>query len=252
MGVAIAGEETIIHTDETMQTTPTALLGLGFLLGLRHALDVDHLAAVSTLVSTRRTLWGASIVGAVWGLGHTTALLLASIGMIALHTQIPPALARGLELCVALMLVGLGANLLRTLRRGGHVHLHEHTHDGHTHVHPHVHAPGAESSHQHARVGGRPFVVGLVHGLAGSAGLMLVVLATIPSPALAFGYVAVFGVGSLGGMMAMSSLIGMPLALAAERFGRVERVLKAGAALASIAVGSALAWSIGIDAGLLS
>ena len=235
-----------------MHTTPAALLGFGFLLGLRHALDVDHLAAVSTLVSTRRSLWSASLVGAVWGLGHTAALLLAALGVIALHAEIPATLARGLELCVALMLVGLGANLLRTLRRGGHVHLHVHTHDGHTHVHPHVHGPGAEDRHQHARVGGRPFLVGLVHGLAGSAGLMLVVLATIPSPALAFAYVAVFGVGSIGGMMAMTSLLGVPFALATERFGRVERVLKTSAALASIGVGAALAWSIGIDAGLLS
>jgi high-affinity nickel-transport protein len=235
-----------------MHTTPLALLGLGFALGLRHALDVDHLAAVSTLVSTRRSLWGASMVGAVWGFGHTAALLIASIGVIALHTHIPPEVARGLELCVALMLVGLGANLLRTLWRGGHLHLHPHTHDGHAHVHPHVHEPGTEHRHQHARVGGRPFLVGLVHGLAGSAGLMLVVLATIPSPALAFGYVAVFGAGSIGGMMAMSSLLGVPLALATERFERVERLLKTGAALASIAVGVALAWSIGMDAGLLS
>jgi hypothetical protein len=235
-----------------VQTTPMALLGLGFLLGLRHALDVDHLAAVSTLVSARRSLWSASTVGALWGLGHTAALLVASVGVIALHTQIPPTLARALELCVALMLVGLGANLLRTIRSGGHVHLHEHAHDGHTHVHPHVHESGNEHSHQHARVGGRPFLVGLVHGLAGSAGLMLVVLATIPSPTLAFTYVAVFGVGSIGGMMAMSSLLGVPLALAADRFVRVERVLKTGAALASIGIGVALAWSIGMDAGLLS
>ena len=235
-----------------MHPTPMALLSLGFVLGLRHALDVDHLAAVSTLVSARRSVFGASIVGAVWGLGHTTSLLLASIGVIALHAQIPASLARGLEFCVALMLVGLGANLLRTLRRGGHIHLHPHTHDGHAHVHPHLHEPGSEDSHQHSGVGSRPFLVGLVHGLAGSAGLMLVVLATIPSPALALAYVAVFGVGSIGGMMAMSSLLGVPLALAAERFTRVERVLKTGAALASIGIGVALAWSLGMDAGLLS
>jgi len=228
------------------------LLGFGFLLGIRHALDVDHLAAVSTLVSTRRSRWSAPIVGAVWGLGHTAALLVASMGVIALHTEIPPTVSRGLELCVALMLVGLGTNLLRTLWRGGHLHLHEHAHGGHAHVHPHVHELGAANAHRHVRVGGRPFVVGVVHGLAGSAGLMLVVLATIPSPALAFGYVAVFGAGSIAGMIAMSSLLGVPLALAADRFARVAQVLETSAALASIVIGVGLAWSIGVDAGVLS
>ncbi|TMB01065.1 MAG: hypothetical protein E6J70_08960, partial [Deltaproteobacteria bacterium] len=95
-----------------MPTTPLALLGFGFLLGVRHALDVDHLAAVSTIVSERRSLWSSSLVGALWGLGHTAALLAASVAVIALHTEIPPRLAHGLELCVALMLVGLGLNLL--------------------------------------------------------------------------------------------------------------------------------------------
>jgi high-affinity nickel-transport protein len=95
-------------------------------------------------------------------------------------------------------------------------------------------------------------VVGVVHGLAGSAGLMLVVLATIPSPALAFGYVAVFGAGSIAGMIAMSSLLGVPLALAADRFARVAQVLETSAALASIVIGVGLAWSIGVDAGVLS
>ena len=231
-----------------MPSTALGLLAVGFVLGLRHALDVDHLAAVSTLVSQRRSLWSSSLVGAIWGLGHTASLLAVGVLVIGLHTAIPPAVAHALELGVAVMLIGLGANLLRTVLRGDTIHHHAHTHDGHHHVHPHVHpvGTGADVGHHHVRgAGRRPFLVGLMHGLAGSAGLMLVVLATIPSPALAVAYLVVFGVGSIGGMMAMSALLGVPLLLANERFARAETVVQSTAALGSITVGVLLAWQMG-------
>jgi len=235
--------------------SPFAILGLGFVLGLRHALDVDHLAAVSTIVSQRRGLLRSSLVGAVWGLGHTAALLAAGVAVIAFHAEMPPRLGQALELGVAAMLIGLGLNLLWTVRRGGRVHLHSHAHGGHHHVHAHVHAvdhaPASEHHHT-VRSARRPFLVGLVHGLAGSAALMLAVLATIPSPALAVAYIAVFGVGSIGGMMIMSTLLGLPLAIAAERFARAEVALRAVAGLTSVAVGLVLAWEIGVQAGLLA
>ncbi len=224
------------------------LLGLGFALGLRHALDVDHLAAVSTIVSQRRSLWASSLVGALWGLGHTAALLAVGLGVIVLHTEIPPTVARGLELGVAAMLVGLGLNVLRTLwKAGGAVHHHGHTHGDRRHVHPHVHAPGESAAHHHpVRSARRPFFVGLVHGLAGSAGLMLAVLAAIPSPALGVAYVAVFGGGSIGGMVLMSALLGVPLALASGRFARAEVALRTCAGLGSVSIGLVLAWEIGV------
>ncbi len=234
-----------------MGTSPLAVLGLGFVLGVRHALDVDHLAAISTLVATRRSLGGASRLGALWGLGHTVALLVVAAGVIAFQAEIPPAVGRALELGVAVMLIALGARLLRTLWRGGRLHLHVHAHGGRVHAHPHVHAPAAAERHEHAGIG-RPFLVGLVHGVAGSAGLMLAVLATIPSPALALAYVATFGAGSIGGMVAMSSLLGLPVVLATERFAPVERALRLAAGLASVGVGAALAWEIGASAGLLA
>jgi high-affinity nickel permease len=249
-----------------MPTTPLALLGLSFVLGLRHALDVDHLAAVSTIVSQRRSLRSASLVGALWGLGHTAALIVMALVVIALRTEIPPRVASALELGVAAMLVGLGVSFLWTLVSGGQLHHHAHAHGGHVHVHPHVHAPAraggtngphvrrqleAADGHHHAWAWRRPVAVGLVHGLAGSAGLMVAVLAVIPSPALALGYVAVFGAGSIAGMVAMSALLGVPLALAAEHFGRAEAVLRACAALGSVTVGLALAWQIGVETGVL-
>src|SRR5690349_20492415 len=105
-----------------MPDTALGLLGFGFLLGLRHALDVDHLAAVSTFVTQRRSVWSSSLVGAVWGLGHTVSLHAVGVVVIGLHTQVPPRVANALELAVGAMLVGLGLNLLCTLRRGGLLH----------------------------------------------------------------------------------------------------------------------------------
>ena len=230
-----------------MPATPLTLLGFGFVLGLRHALDVDHLAAVSTLVTQRRSLWRASLVGALWGLGHTAALLAASVVVIGLHAEIPPRLASALELGVAVMLVVLGLNLLRTVWTGGTLHHHVHSHGDRAHVHPHLHDsdPTTGDGHHHLRTGRRPFLVGLVHGLAGSGALMLAVLATIPSPALALAYVGIFGAGSIAGMMAMSTLFGLPLVLVGGRFASAELALRLGAALGSLAVGLRLAWELG-------
>ncbi len=233
-----------------MPTSPLAILGLGFVLGLRHALDVDHLAAVSTIVSQRRSLLRSSLVGALWGLGHTVSLVAVAVAVIGLHAEIPPSVGHLLELGVAVMLVVLGVNLLRSVA-AGQVHLHAHAHGGRTHVHPHLHAYET-SSHDHGPSRRRPFLVGLVHGLAGSAGLMLAVVATIPSPVLALAYVVVFGIGSVGGMTAMSALLGIPALLTTERFAGAERVLRIGAAVASVAIGLQLAWQIGMEAGLLA
>ena len=230
-----------------MPATPLALLGFGFVLGLRHALDVDHLAAVSTIVGQRRSLWSSSLVGALWGLGHTAALLAAAVAVIGLHAEIPPRLASALELGVAVMLVVLGLNLLRTVWTGGTLHHHVHSHGDRAHVHPHLHDsdPTTGDGHHHLRTGRRPFLVGLVHGLAGSGALMLAVLATIPSPALALAYVGIFGAGSIAGMMAMSTLFGLPLVLVGGRFASAELALRLGAALGSLAVGLRLAWELG-------
>lgn len=237
-----------------MPHSALGLLGFGFLLGLRHALDVDHLAAVSTLVAQRRSVWSSSLVGALWGLGHTAALLAVALVVIGLHAEVPPGLGRALELAVAAMLIGLGSNLLWTVWRGGRVHAHQHEHGGgHEHVHLHVHAPADDGGPHHHRVRAarRPFLVGLVHGLAGSAAVMLAVVATIPSPSLALAYVASFGCGSIAGMVTMSALVGMPLALATERFARADLAVRVSAGVGSVAVGVLLAGEIAAEAGFV-
>jgi len=233
-----------------MSTSPFAVLSFGFVLGLRHALDVDHLAAVSTIVSQRRGLWRSSLIGAAWGLGHTVSLVAVAVGVIGLHAQISPAVGRLLELGVAGMLIVLGLNLLRSVA-SGRVHVHRHMHAGRPHAHPHRHAP-ARPDHDHGPSGRRPFLVGLVHGLAGSAALMLAVVAAIPSPALALAYVGVFGIGSVGGMAVMSTLFAIPAFLAGELFAGADRVLRLGTATASVAIGLHLAWQIGAEAGVLA
>lgn len=221
------------------QIAPAAL-GLGFTLGLRHALDADHIAAVSTLVSESRNIWRSSLVGTWWGLGHTAALLAAGIAVIGLKLTIPPAMAHWMETAVALMLVFLGARAVLTALRGWKIHRHVHAHDGSRHVHLHVHSSGADHVHQHRHLlalGVRPFLVGLVHGLAGSAGLMILVLSTISSVFTGIVFIVVFGLGSTAGMLLMSSLISLPFVWTVERFRFVLQGLQLAVGFGSIVFG---------------
>jgi ABC-type nickel/cobalt efflux system permease component RcnA len=225
-----------------------ATLGLGFVLGLRHALDPDHLVAVSTLVSEERSLWRASLVGMSWGIGHTASLVVFGTAIAVFRLAVTPRWSEWLEFSVGCMLVVLGANVLRKLGRNPPLHVHTHEHDGVVHSHLHFHVGDAGHSHTHRtlKLGGRPFVVGIVHGLAGTAALTLIVVSAIPSLALAVGYLLIFGLGTIGGMIAMSILMSVPFALAAGRFVRLERVVRLAAGLASLSFGIVLALSVGL------
>ncbi len=238
----------------TMDWLSTAyVLGLGLTLGVKHALDADHLAAVSTIVSERKSLLSSCAVGGLWGIGHSVALLAAGVAVIFLHVELGPRTALALELGVAIMLVGLGVNALRKLLQGGTLHLHTHRHGGRLHVHPHFHFGAPETAshtHHETAVGARPLLVGMVHGLAGSAALMLLVLATIPSPVAGFAYLLVFGIGSTGGMLCMSALMGLPLQLTAAYFGRADLAVRALAGLFSLGLGMLMVYQIGFVEGL--
>ncbi len=229
------------------------VLGVGLAFGLKHALDADHLAAVSTILGESHGLWRSSLVGAVWGLGHTLALLAVGVVVVLFQVRISEGLAQALELLVACMLIWLGASALWKVARGGQLHLHAHQHGPFRHVHPHAHLGEREQAHTHhgLQPGFRSLVVGMVHGLAGSAALMLLVLTTIPSPALGLLYIAVFGLGSIGGMVVMSVLVSLPLKLTAERFGRAHATLRAAASLLSLGIGSAMVYEIGFASGWL-
>ncbi|MEO6323201.1 MAG: sulfite exporter TauE/SafE family protein [Thermoanaerobaculia bacterium] len=233
--------------DSAIQAPFLVTLGLGFLLGLRHALDADHLVAVSTIVGRHKSLWRSSVIGAYWGLGHTVSLLLASVVVIGLRRTIPQRAAQGLEVLAGLMLVVLGLDLLRRAAKG-ELSVHTHEHDGHVHLHAHT---GRVPEKAHHHIGKRPFIVGMVHGLAGSAALTIVVLSTIQSPWAGLFYVLVFGLGTIVGMLVMSAAVGLPFALAARKASRLAGRVQVLAALSSIGFGLWYAYRILFVEGLL-
>lgn len=251
---------------EPLDVGAFTLLGLGFILGLKHALDADHLVAVSAIVSEHKGFLGSSVVGAMWGIGHTASLLAVGILVLALRMQIPEGIATWLEMAVAVMIVFLGVRVLWRLRGGGGVHIHAHSHDSHVHAHPHLHSATELHAHEamhspshhhssaegwtgrflhHAKSGKKSIVIGMVHGMAGSAGLMLLVLSSISSTALGVLCIALFGIGSILGMLVMSTLIGLPFVFTAHRSNRVNVIVRGLAGVISIAFGLFLAWELG-------
>ncbi|MBL8962275.1 MAG: high-affinity nickel-transport family protein [Gemmatimonadetes bacterium] len=197
-----------------------SLLVLGFLLGLRHALDPDHVVAVAAIVARHPSVVTAARVGALWGLGHS-ATILAVGGVIAwFRVSVAEGVAQALEFGVALMLVAIGVTNLRTT-------------EGH-------HASPA-----------RPALVGMMHGLAGSAAVALLVLATVSDARQALAYLAVFGLGTIVAMTAVTAAMAVPLRAASDRLSSARRGLLAVSGWASIAVGLWLAVTLAMDAGLL-
>jgi len=229
-----------------------ATLLVGLLLGLRHALEADHLAAVATLVEGRGPLRRAALTGLVWGAGHAMTLALVGGALVALRVRVPERVAFYCEFGVALMLVGLGARALASGLRS-RLHLHEHEHDGVAHAHLHLHAAGhdagslrAPHDHPHPLSGGlRPFLVGCLHGLAGTGALVLLVLTTLPTVLLGWLYLGIFGLGSIAGMLLMSLILGAPLALARRRAASLYILLRLAAGGGSVALGILLCFRIG-------
>jgi hypothetical protein len=184
--------------------------GLGSLLGMRHALEPDHLAAVSTLVTQERNGYKAALLGACWGIGHTLSLVVAGTALVLLRAEMPARLADAFELAVAIMLVGLGVRAIhQAARQGPSGPVHVHHHGGHVHVHSGVPAHIHIGTWTLAR---RPLLVGAVHGLAGSGALTALVVAMLPTTTARLIYMAVFGIGSTIGMAALSGVLGWPLA----------------------------------------
>jgi ABC-type nickel/cobalt efflux system permease component RcnA len=231
-----------------------ALLGLGFVFGLKHATEVDHVVAVSTIVSEHKSVFRSAVVGGLWGAGHTASLVIVGVIALLFRVAIPVSVAKWLEFGVALMVITLGAlAVVRVLRKRADVHMHRHSHDGHSHVHIHFHEnetkhSGVVSSHSHAisEIGFKPLLVGAMHGLAGSAALTLLVLTQIRSVMLGLLYLAVFGIGSTIGMLLMSGLIGLPFALSTRRISRANFGLQTVAGALSILFGVWYAYESGI------
>lgn len=255
--------------------TLLAILALGFFLGMRHATDPDHVIAVSTIVSRERSVRHAGLIGILWGLGHTITIVLVGAAIIVFSIVIPARVGLSMELSVGLMLVLLGVMNLTGLTRwitetltpagqetaghsrphfdGGFVHSHPHRHEDHDH--PGEQAPSwldGTVSRLGLYQSLRPLVVGVVHGLAGSAAVALLVLTTIRNPVWAVAYLMVFGVGTIAGMMLITAAIAMPLALGGRRFGRMNRYFATASGFLSLGFGLFLVYQIGFADGLFT
>ena len=229
-----------------MEPSLLATLVFGFGLGLQHSFDADHLVAMSTMVGRSGSVPRAAVMGAIWGLGHTAALLAAALAVIALRLSVAPVMADALEVGVGVMLIVLGGDvLLHALEGALRIHSHAHVHEGSEHRHLHVHVrPVVTHEHAHPGTMRRPFLVGVVHGLAGSAALMLAVLGTIGDAWTGLLYVAVFGCGTIVGMLALSTLLGLPFAVGARRSAALALRLRVVVGIGAVAVGLSHTWRV--------
>lgn len=218
------------------------IMGLGFLLGMQHALEADHIAAVSSIAARRSNLADIVKHGLTWGLGHTLTLFAFAGAAILLGHSIPDSLARPIETVVGIMLVGLGANVLWRLWRD-RVHFHQHRHgDGTHHIHIHSHAneagPHERNAHEHDHgFRWRSLLVGLMHGMAGSAALLVLAASQVANSFYGLLYVVLFGIGSMLGMAALSTVIAMPLAASARRLTWANRAIQGGIGIITIGIG---------------
>ena len=248
------------------------ILGLGFFLGVRHATDSDHIVAVTTIVTRQRDIAAAAMTGLLWGLGHSLTVIAVGSAIILFNQAIPAWLGAGMELSVGAMLVVLGLfniaayfNLRPAVWRGAGpgqaeiVHSHPHSHGDYVHNHPHGHGP---EMHPHksdetplaamdrrfgrSSVYGRlrPIIVGVVHGLAGSAAVTLIVVAAVPDPRWAVAYLLVFGAGTIAGMMLVTMSIASALRAVGAHSGALGRHLGLAAGVASVIFGVVFAYQI--------
>jgi ABC-type nickel/cobalt efflux system permease component RcnA len=251
------------------------ILLFGFFLGMRHATDSDHVVAVTTIVSRQRNIASAAWTGIFWGIGHSLTLLVSGGAIILFGVVVPERLGMSLEFCVALMLILLGAlNLRATLRavenvsadhdhdsvhqhthrHGDYVHSHLHGHEPTTHGHTEEAVPAAKLDRWFGRFGFyralRPLVIGIVHGLAGSAAVALLVLPIIHEPIWALAYLLIFSVGTIAGMMLITAAIAVPVSYS-TRFQFLHRHLATAAGVLSLGFGLFLVYQIGFVEGLL-
>ena len=257
-----------------------SFLFLGFFLGMRHATDADHVVAIATIVSRERSMAGSALIGAAWGVGHTITVMAVGTAIIVFGVVIPPRLGMSMEFAVGVMLVVLGVLTLTGMGRvaraaygharlpGGQerdLHDHLHTHGDYLHRHQHGHGPGAHGhAEEHTPLGRldrsglgrisfyswlRPFVVGLVHGLAGSAAVALMILSIIREPVAALGYLLLFGLGTIVGMMLITLILSAPFAFTAVNLPKFNWRLRVASGLVSCSFGVVLIYGIGFAEG---
>ena len=212
---------------------------LGFILGIKHAFEPDHVVAISTIATEQKNLFKSALIGTFWGLGHTTTLLITGFLVLLLKLSIPEKLSQGFEFLVGMMLIILGVRAIQKGRIILHTHRHEHEEKSHQHMHFHEDKPAHRKHHI-------SFLIGTVHGLAGTGTLMLLVLSTVPSLTQGLYYILLFGLGSTLGMSAMSFLVGLPFLFSAGQFPQMEKYLRLLAGILSILFGLFWIYEVGI------
>ena len=230
---------------------PTGILLLGLVTGLRHSIEADHVAAVlSVVASNRKNIKRASMLGAIWGLGHTASLFVAGLVVLLLAVNISDTISNRLEFGVGIMLLFLGVTtftgwsigkFFKGLRHrkssSSSSHDHIHHHQGNV-VHSHRHVHDDEHGHGH-----KSLIIGMIHGMAGSGALLLIVLSTINSIPLVLSYIAIFGAGSIGGMAGISTLMGIPF-VKFSNSAKISMALRYAAAITTLAIGSSLIYDL--------
>jgi high-affinity nickel-transport protein len=225
-----------------MNPSLLAIGGLGFLLGMRHASDPDHVVAVTTIVAHQRGARRAAMIGGMWGIGHTLTILLVGGGIILFQWAIPVRVGLSMEFSVALMLILLG---VLNLRGGAAPHAHDEADHAVSYFDQHF-----RSSSLYQLI--RPLMIGIVHGLAGSAAVALLVLTQIRDPWWGVAYLLIFGVGTIAGMMVITAAIAVPFGAAGARGAKYQRALRLATGALSLVFGVWVAWRIGVVDGLFS
>ncbi|MFB7637698.1 HoxN/HupN/NixA family nickel/cobalt transporter [Peribacillus butanolivorans] len=234
-----------------MDVTLFSVLALGFILGIKHAIEPDHVIAVSTIASQSKKLWHASLAGVFWGIGHTATLFIVGIILILMKGEIPEKWAMSLEFLVGIMLVYLG---IKTFLSFKNIHVHKHAHDGdeHNHVHTHEHDGKHKHKHQHKHSSYlKSMFIGLVHGLAGSGAMVILAMSTVKSVWEAAIYILLFGVGTVMGMLFFTTIIGIPFVLSVKRV-KISSTLVFTMGAISTVFGIYYMYNLGVNEGLFN
>ena len=234
-----------------MEVTLFSVLALGFILGIKHAIEPDHVIAVSTIASQSKKLWHASLAGVFWGIGHTVTLFIVGIILILMKGEIPEKWAMSLEFLVGIMLVYLGVKTILSFKNI-HVHRHEHDGDDHKHVHSHTNSGEHEHKHQHKNATYlKSMFIGLVHGLAGSGAMVLLTMSTVKSVGEAAIYILIFGAGTVIGMLFFTTIIGIPFVLSKKR-RTISGTLGITTGVISTIFGIYYMYNLGVNEGLFN
>jgi sulfite exporter TauE/SafE len=239
----------ILNQIQTM--TPALILTLGLAVGLQHAFEPDHISAVTTQISKRKykiqivkqllkeSTFKSSILGALWGAGHTTTLVIMGLLLFLFSINIPSNVFLGFEFIVGIMLVFLAITTFSNKKLFKLKHTHPHAHsNGTLHIHPHNHDEGHKHTH-------KSYLIGCIHGLAGSGSLVVLMASTLGDIETVLSFILIFGIGSVIGMTIISSLIGLPFALT-NKFGAASKTLRYIACTTSLLIGANIIYDIGI------